>query len=106
MYKSKFNFMLLLLFILVIGDYLITYAGMNFYNVITEWNPLMFAFMKLPFNIGFFLRILFSTIIVCVLKYCENKTKPKFYSSAISITLFVQVIPYLGHLYWLLNINR
>lgn len=99
--KVSTSIMLLLLFILMIIDYPLTYYGMYVLRTIEEVNPLMVTFMAMPFYKGFIIRVIYSLFIISLLKYVEPYKHPVTYRKILFIPLAIQIIPYVAHAMWI-----
>lgn len=101
-YKVSNNLVLLLIFILAVSDYIFTYWGINALSVISEANPLMISFMKLPLHKGLFFRCIIILIPLALLKSVEKKfEKPKNFRLIILVILLIQIIPNILHMIWI-----
>lgn len=101
-YKASNNLLLLLIFILAVSDYIFTYLGINALSVISEANPLMIRFMKLPLHIGLLFRCIIIFIPLLLLKYVEKQFEnPKNFRLILLFILFIQIIPNVLHAIWI-----
>lgn len=96
------NDLLLVLFFLIIIDYILSYFGINILDIIREGNPLMVGFMKLPFTSGILIRTIIAFFIVSLFKISEGKLKDRInFRSLLVKVLMIQILPYLGHSIWI-----
>ncbi|MCT4607116.1 MAG: DUF5658 family protein [Marinisporobacter sp.] len=94
------NVLLSILFFLMIGDYLLTYVGMYTLGIVEEANALMVWLMALPFKKGFLIRMFVSLGPICLFKFAEKYKDPYIYRRILLIPLFIQLVPYIGHVLW------
>lgn len=100
--KISCNFILFIMYILIVLDYILTYIGINILDIVSEANPLMIKFMELPFYKGLFLRCLFGFLPVLLLKSIEKRyVDLRTYKLTIASILGIQIIPYTAHIIWL-----
>lgn len=95
------NIILLILFIAMMGDYCLTYFGINKLKLIEEGNPLMVGIMALPFHRGLLIRLFTSGVLVLLLKFVEKGFEPRKYRFLLTVVLLIQVFPYTLHLIWM-----
>ncbi len=106
------DFILLLVFLAMIIDYVLSYWGINILFCIKESNPLMVSFMELPFYQGIIMRILISLTILLIIRLLRYKLNNRItYKRVLHFLLIIQTIPYAGHgillfKYLLLDINK
>lgn len=97
--KRKRNNKLKIFFIIYMTDYFLTYAGINFYQIIEERNPFLQNFFNLPIFISLLIRLFFAVIIIGSIKYLgiirSNYCKPLLY---FAITIYTIVL--LMHIRW------
>lgn len=100
--KISTNWILVFIYILAIGDYIITYWGVNILKIISEANPLMVKFMELPFEKGLLYRCLLSFLPLFLLKSVETKfgNKKKF-KLILGLVFAIQVVPNALHMFWI-----
>ncbi|QZY56730.1 DUF5658 family protein [Crassaminicella profunda] len=99
--KVSTNTILNILFLLMIGDYLLTYLGMYTFGVVEEANCLMVWLMELPFWKGFIIRICIALVPILLLKLAERYKDPDIYMSILLVPLSIQFIPYIAHVIWI-----
>lgn len=96
------DFILLLVFLAMILDYILSYWGINILFCIEEFNPLMVSFMELPFHQGIIIRIIISLIVLLTIRLLRYKLNNRItYRGVLNLLLIVQIIPYLAHGIWL-----
>ncbi|MCT4566394.1 MAG: DUF5658 family protein [Maledivibacter sp.] len=101
-YRVSNNLILSLIFILAISDYIFTYLGINALSVISEANPLMIGFMKLPLYEGLFLRSIIIFIPLFLLKIVEKQFEnPKNFRLILFAILIIQIFPNILHAIWI-----
>ena len=94
---------ILILFILFMGDYILTYIGISL-GAVQEVNIFLIWLVNLPLAIGIIARLLMFAIIICVPIYFikKNKIRPLlskiFYGVAFTANIGVLFL----HLYWIL----
>lgn len=98
--KLSTNSMLSILFLLMMGDYLLTYLSMYVFGVAEEANYLMVWLMELPFWKGFIIRIFVVLGPVVLLKFAEKYKNPGVYRKILLVPLATQVVPYVAHGIW------
>lgn len=98
--KVSTNVLLGMLFILMLGDYMLTYLGMYSFGVIDEANYLMVWLMGMPFEKGFIVRVFVTLVPVLLLKFAEKYKEPMVYKQILLIPLGIQVVPYIAHGIW------
>lgn len=101
-YKISNNLILLLIFIFAVSDYFFTYWGINALSVLSEANPLMVKFMKLPLHTGLFFRCIIIFIPLFLLKCIEKQFEnQKNFRLILLFILFIQIFPNILHAIWL-----
>ena len=78
--NTSYSLSHIVLFLLMMMDFIFTYIGVNNLNVIVEANPILIWLFKLPFLVSFTIRAIYSYII------------------CIGVNVFVLIL----HLKWLL----
>ncbi|MDR5659100.1 DUF5658 family protein [Serpentinicella sp. ANB-PHB4] len=91
------------LFFLLLTDYLLTYMGIHFFEVITELNPFMVKIMELPFTLGFLVRIVQATIITAIVYYIFLKSK-RYYSFVLTTSFILYAIVMILHISWIIKL--
>lgn len=98
------DLILAILFIAILGDYVLTYVGMNILGVIEELNPLMIRSFKLPFIKGLILRTIIGLFPIILFKLVENKFgNINTYRVILLHVLVIEFIPYCLHIFWIIN---
>ena len=100
-YPQKLNIYLALLIII---DYLYTYIGIHWFQIVEEANPLMVSFFNLPFNESFPVRILFAVLILAFSRYIQEHYK--HYDQFIYFVLLVNVAVILNHFRWVYHLVK
>lgn len=100
-YPQKLN-IYLVLFIII--DYLYTYIGIHWFNIIEEANPLMVEFFNLPFNISFPMRLLFAALILLLSIYIQKEYE--HYKQYIYLGLIVNIGVMLNHFRWVYHLFK
>lgn len=95
-YPQKLNIYLVLLIII---DYLYTYIGIHWFEIVEEANPLMIRFFNLPFNISFPLRVIFAIFILILSRYIQREYD--YYKQFIYFVLIVNIAVILNHFRWI-----
>ncbi len=102
MQKLTINKALILIYTLMIGDYLITYLGVNILGIITEANPILINLMNISFYKALIIRLITCLIPIFFLKLIQHKYKKiDRYQKIIISLLYIQIIPYTLHLLWI-----
>jgi hypothetical protein len=91
--------MLILLFVLMLGDYLLTYFGMRA-GFIMEGNGLMRWLMDLPLWDGLFVKIGISLLLLVPFVWARTQRK-RIYNYALYIIFAAYGIIYIMHGYWI-----
>ena len=105
-YKRKIstNALLGILFLLMMGDYFLTYVGIHILGIISEANFLMVWLMKMSFFKGSIVRIIITIGPIILLKYAEQFKNPIVYKKNLLVPIGIQVIPCFAHIIWVLNL--
>jgi hypothetical protein len=90
--------MIILLFILMMADYLLTYWGIHI-GFVSEGNGLMRWLMELPFVYGFLAKIIMSGLLLFPVLLARNHRK-KIYKYALYIIFAAYGITFALHGYW------
>lgn len=101
--KKAFGLPLILLYLLTVLDYVLTYIGVHQLGVISEGNPLLTGLIALPFWGGILCRCFISAVPVFLLFIAKYRYSYKHYHQVIVLLLAVQVIPYSLHLFWIIR---
>jgi hypothetical protein len=91
--------MLIVLFILMIGDYLLTKWGISI-GFITEGNGLMSWLMNLPITYGLLVKLALSIILLIPL-VIAGKSAKKLQKAALYISFAAYSIVFALHGYWI-----
>lgn len=94
-YSQKLN---IYLAVLIMLDYLYTYVGIHWFEIVEEANPLMVEFFNLPFRESFPIRILFATLILLFSRYIQRNYE--HYNQFIALALIVNIAVTLNHFRW------
>ncbi len=96
------NIILFILFVAIMGDYLITYIGINNMGFIEELNPLMIRLFRFPMYMGLIIRSMLALFPIILLKFVENRCPPRLkYDYIIRAALGIQAIPFSMHILWI-----
>jgi len=90
---------MLVLIVLIILDFLLTYAGISL-GVIHEANPIMAWTFQLPFWQGFMIRIV-GVIFVAIIFYALYKMNRKAYKKVLIFANTLNVFVLVLHLLWI-----
>ena len=99
--NTSYSLSHIVLFLLMMMDFIFTYIGVNNLNVIVEANPILIWLFKLPFLVSFTIRAIYSYIIVYLCKIIQN-SRYKHYKKFIIFCIGVNVFVLILHLKWLL----
>lgn len=101
--KLSTNTLLGILFILMMGDYFISYFGIHHLDIIEEANPIMVNFLKLPLWEGTIIKIFYSLFLILLFKIVEKYKNPIVFRRILLVPLGIQIIPYMAHVMWVWN---
>lgn len=96
---NKYN---LIIFGLMMLDYILTYAGIHHFNCITEGNFFMVWLFEIPFITGGLVRAVQCLMICSLLKYIQINGS-QYYNKFIKIVLLAEIWVMLAHLVWILG---
>jgi hypothetical protein len=91
--------MIVVLFFLMIGDYLLTYWGIHL-GIIQEGNGLMTWLMNLPIEYGIMAKIVISGLLLFPIILAKNRRK-KIYKYALGIAYCAYFVIFAMHGYWI-----
>ena len=97
--NEKYN---IIIFLLMMSDYLLTYVGINVLEFITEGNALMVWLFELPLFEGLIIRTLMGMFVYALLKIIQ-KLGSKHYQKVIKLIIVIEMIPHLLHLIWIIQ---
>lgn len=100
-YSQKLNIYLVLLIII---DYLYTYIGIHWFNIVEEANPLMVEFFNLPFGISFPMRLAFASFILILSIHIQKEYE--YYKQFIYFSLIVNIAVVLNHFRWIYHLFK
>jgi hypothetical protein len=96
------DIILYIVFFAMLGDYLLTFWGMQTLHYIEEFNPLMVSFMELPLYKGLLVRVGYTAILLLVIRFgLSRMPNQSSCNKILAILLGIQVIPYIMHGIWL-----
>lgn len=99
--KLKTNKKTLLLYCLMIMDFITTYIGISI-GYIIESNPLMVNLFNVPFIIGLLFRLIHIGILHLCLQYINYKKHPA-YNKVTMFALVLNVIIMILHFRWIVS---
>lgn len=97
------NYLLLLMFALILIDYILTFVGINQLNYITEANPLTSTLFDYSFIKGLSLRCLQGSIPVFLLYIVKDKINVMCYVNIIMNIIYLEICILFLHSYWILH---
>lgn len=90
-----------LLFLMMIIDFIFTFIGINIYEIIEEGNILLIWLFKMPFPISFLIRIGFSLLLIYLCEYIYESNY-KYYKQFIYFAIGINTCVILIHFKWII----
>ena len=89
---------------LIMIDYLYTYIGIHWFQIVEEANPLLINFFNRPFQESFPLRLVFALIILLFSNYIQRNYE--HYNQFIYLALIVNIAVLLNHFVWVYHLLK
>src|SRR5690554_909764 len=89
--ESRYKIKVVILFLLMMMDYVITYIGIKGLMFIEEANPFMVWLFDIPFGYGLIIRLVYVSLIAFLCMYIY-KMKYKYYNAFINIGIGINMV--------------